>query len=98
MSESVYDIGQVVVVEASFRDPKTKKLVDPQVVVATFLPPGAKPSDALTPGVEKVKTGVYKASVQVDRAGRWWVAWDGAGLHPSAGERSFMVRERRVPR
>lgn len=98
MSENIYNVGDSVKVKAEFRDPETKKLVDPSVVVCTVRPPETKPADVLTPAVTKTAVGKYEASIEVDRAGRWWVAFDGAGLHPSAEERSFVVRKQQVPR
>jgi hypothetical protein len=73
--------------------------VDPDVVVCTVRPPKVSAADYLTPAVTKLSKGVYQAQVTVNRAGRWWYAFDGAGNnHQGAQERSLFVREQNVPR
>lgn len=96
--ENIYDVGDKVVVTTTFTDPETKARVDPDVVVCTVRPPNAPAAEFQTPGVEKVSSGVYKAEISVTKAGRWWYAFDGAGNHQGAEERSFNVRSQNVPR
>lgn len=96
--ENIYDIGDQPILTVVFTDATTKERVDPEVVVCTVRPPKAPASDYLTPTVSKVETGVYRATIIVDRSGRWWYAFDGAGNHQGAEERSFTVRSQNVPR
>lgn len=98
MTDNLYDIGEKATLSATFRDPKTKVLVDPDVVVCTVQPPESSEQEQLTPKVTKAATGLYEASVSLTRAGRWWYAFDGAGEGESAKERSLTVRAQRVPR
>lgn len=96
--ENIYDVGDKAVLKVTFTDPETKALVDPDVVVCTVKPPNAATADILTPEVEKVSEGVYQAEVSITKPGRWWYAFDGAGNHQGAEERSFNVRSQNVPR
>jgi hypothetical protein len=96
--ENIYDVGDKPKLKVTFKDPETKELVDPDVVVCTVRPPKAKEADYQTPEVEKLSKGVYQAVVIIDRPGRWWYAFDGAGSHAGAEERSFNVRTQNVPR
>jgi hypothetical protein len=98
MTDNLYDIGDRPVLTATFKDPESKELVDPDVVVCTVRPPDSTVAEQLTPTVEKVSTGVYRTTLSVDRAGRWWYAFDGAGDNQASQERSFTVREQQVPR
>lgn len=98
MTDNLYDIGDKPILTASFTDPETGDPVDPDVVVCTVRPPRVPAAEYLTPAVDKVEKGSYKAQVTIDREGTWWYAFDGAGTHAGAEERSFKVRSRNVPR
>lgn len=96
--ETIYDIGDKPILRVKFTDPATKALVDPDVVVCTVRPPKVAAAEYLTPAVVKISKGIYQAQVSVDRSGRWWYAFDGAGNFQGAEERSFEVRSQNVPR
>lgn len=96
---NLYDIGDVVTMYATFTDPKTNKKVSPEHVTCTVLQPRlVSPEKALTPSTTEVETGVFEATVEVDRWGRWYYAFDGEGGVQASEERSFEVRARQVPR
>lgn len=99
MSEIIVDVGTCVKLKAIFRDPVTKELVEPGVVVATVRAPEAPPADNQTPEVEELDKGEYQVEVIASRAGRWYVAFDASGGgYTGAKEASFVARERYVPR
>lgn len=100
MSCNYYDLGDTVLVEASFRDPIDGGPIDPdQVHVAWRKPDGelvehsyeaeASESDGV---VLRDELGEYHALVDVDQAGEWFVRWHSTGLGKAAAERSFLVK------
>jgi hypothetical protein len=91
----IYDIGDEVTLTATFTDPETEELVDPEAVACTVLT-GAKKT--LTPSVTKASKGVYIAKVQAASSGTWHYAFDGTGGHVASQEGSFEVRPQAVPR
>lgn len=96
--ETIYNIGDKPNLRVTFTDPVTKELVDPDVVVCTVRPPKVSSAGYLTPAVTKISKGVYQAQVSIDRSGRWWYAFDGAGNFQGSEERSLFVRDQNVPR
>jgi hypothetical protein len=94
MKPNTYDIGDQVEIEATFTDPKTKALVEPASVICTVLD---GKNETLTPEVTNTK-GIYSVSVGINAAGYWHYAFDGSGGYKASAERSFKVREQKVPR
>ncbi len=88
------DIGDVVELEATFTDPKTGDMIDPDEVVCTVLAPGGISS---SPEVSGSK-GVYTAEVEPELSGKWRFAFDGTGENQASAEGEFHVRKQEVPR
>lgn len=91
----IYDIGDVVELEATLTDPKTEEPLEPATVTCTVNSPKAAKT---TPSVTNKGKGVYAADVEADEAGTWRYAFDGKGGHQGSEEGAFKVRARRVTR
>ena len=89
-----YDIGDIVTVDATFRD-EDGALASPATVEAHIKKPDGSVVE-LTPSEDS--EGVFSAEVEPDTAGDWWYSFDGEGGLQASEERRFVVRQRQVPR
>lgn len=89
-----FDVGDVAIMRAKFRDPESKEPVDPTAVVFRVRKPdgtGVENTNADNPEV-----GEYVARIPVDQSGEWWWRADGTGEVEGSGETHFRVRARKV--
>lgn len=91
---NTYDIGDVVLAVAEFRN-ASNSLVDPDTVSArTYSPSGSTTTyiygvDAV---LTKLATGRYQLSLEPAASGPWYYKFFGTGTNKGAGESFFNVR------
>lgn len=101
-SDLVTTVGAVAGKVVTLADAASEDVTDALVgkpTNATVVCRVRKPSGDLVapaPAVSPVSTGLYKAVVDPDAAGDWWYGFDVTGAVKAAGERKFLVRERRA--
>lgn len=88
MTIQIFDIGDTVKMQATFKD-DSGDLSDPASVTLTVKDPDG---DTSTPSVTKESTGVYYGTVQVDTAGTWRYRFESTGTPTLAEEGTFKAR------
>lgn len=93
MAANEFDIGDGVILQATFTNPD-EVVTDPTVVKLRV----KSPSDVLTvytyaeAELTKVSTGIYTKTVVPDEEGTWMYRWEGTGAVTAVGESEFQVR------
>lgn len=95
MSRKVFDTEDQIQLTATFSDPDTDELVNPDTVDFIVRKPDATTS---TPSVTHVSLGTYRVTVTPaeDEYGRWHYRAHGTGQVQAAQERYFVVRKSQV--
>lgn len=95
MSRHVFDTSDDIELTATFSDPDTGELVDPDTVDLTVRKPD---KSTVTPTVDHISLGVFRATVTPadDEYGRWHYRFHGTGDVQAAQERYFVVRKSEV--
>jgi hypothetical protein len=91
----IFDVGDVVEIEASVTNAKSGSAVDPTSPLFRVQTPAGDTED-LTP--TKSATGKYSCSYLSAEPGTHRILYLGTGTNAVAGETQFRVREPRVPR
>jgi hypothetical protein len=92
VSHRTYDVGDEVVLEATFKDPKTKALVEPTTVKCTVID-GKNQSSTYTAANSK---GTYSVAVDANHKGTWRYRFVATGGFKAAAESWFEVRPQMV--
>ena len=82
----MYQQGDVLVDEATFRDPRTDALIDPSTVKFKAETPAAVETVLTYPHANLVKlsAGVYEARVDLSAGGTWKFEWLTTGTYAGA--------------
>lgn len=93
MAKTIYDIGDEVVLQATFKN-RAGVLADPDTVTGKILRP-----DATTAALSfsPISTGVWEATFTIALEGEHWWRVEGSGSVKAAGERLLQVAPRKVP-
>lgn len=89
MSDSVYQINDVVPVTATFTNAAGAP-ANPTTVTLTIRKPDGT---VLTPAPTNSSTGVYTYNLAVDQPGLWWYTFVGTGAVAAADRNSFLVEQ-----
>jgi hypothetical protein len=92
---TAYDIGDVVELEATFTNTSGGG-VDPTAVKLTVRQPDGTETTytyGVDSGVTSPSAGLYRFSLSLTAAGRWYYRWQGIGLAAAAEFTEFRVRE-----
>lgn len=81
-----YPSENVVSVKVTFRNPVTKVLFDPTVVIMKYRDPSGNITTRTysVSGITKDSTGIYHSNITVDQVGRWYYTWYGDGARKEA--------------
>jgi len=96
MAIDSFPYGSRLNLTATFRDPLTKAIVDPDNVRARMVGPQGSPSYAYVFGVDpeivKVSAGVYRTTVDCNKEGHWHYRFQCWGTHMGGNDREFAIR------
>lgn len=90
-----FDIGDCVRATATFTN-SSGVVADPTAVAVSFLDPEGVKTIVSGGSVVKDSTGVYHVDIVPEKAGVYWVRFDGTGAVIAAEEVQFTVRSKRV--
>jgi hypothetical protein len=89
-----YDIGDLVRIKATFRDPEANDAyIDPATVTLKVKDPAAVTTTYTLAGGQVIKdsTGHYHYDLSVATAGLWSYRWETTGTYQAAQEATFTV-------
>jgi len=99
MGIEAFSYGTGLLLTATFRDPKTRAIVDPANVRVRIVGPRGTPYYEYVYGedteITKVSKGVYEATVVCNKAGEWDYRFDCWGSRHGGGDRKFAIRKSR---
>ena len=95
MAQNIHDLGDLVRVEAEFRNALTGAALDPTAVFLSVREPDGTVTTYTYGGAEITQdsTGIYHALIDVDQAGVWRYRWWSTGSGQAAEEKVFKVRQ-----
>ena len=97
MAIDAFSYGSRLKLTATFRDPASKAIVDPDNVRVRIVGPHGSPYYAYVfgtdPEIIKVSAGVFQATVTCDKHGPWSYRFECWGTHTGGSDRHFAIRD-----
>lgn len=97
MAIDAFAYGSRLNLTATFRDPLTKSIVDPDNVRARIVGPRGSPYHEYVYGIDseitKVSAGIYRATVVCNKDGEWRYRFECWGTHVGGSDRQFAIRD-----
>ena len=101
MAIEAFSYGTGLELTATFRNPRTKAVVDPANVRVRIVGPGGSPYHEYVYGIAseitKVSAGVFQTTVVCDKAGTWSYRFECWGSLRGGNDRKFAIRSSVFP-